>query len=73
MMWWQLPPGLELNHEWNEERKCWAMRRPACVSVMHMNGSHGEEREREEERETEGASWDTLHLEAGDCGQFGKI
>ena len=42
------------------------MRSPACVSAMHMNGSHGEEREREEERETEGASWDTLHLEAGD-------
>ena len=43
------------------------MRSPACVSAMHMNGSHGEERE----REREGASWDTLHLE--ECGQFGKI
>ena len=58
------------------------MRSPACVSaVMHMNGSHREEEARERERERErGASWDTLHLEAGtargeceECGQFGKI
>ena len=26
------------------------MRSPACVSAMHMNGSHGEERDRERER-----------------------